>query len=205
MHSLHVFIVSMLIINFIPGPAMLYVVHRTISHQQKGGLIAACGVELGTFIHVLAATFGLSLIILQSKMLFHGIQYLGAFYLIYLGISAIVSKRKQTKEHAQKNENIFTKGILVNILNPKVVLFLIAFLPQFINPADTHVARQLFILGVTFNLSGFAVNILVSVLTSHFSKKSSSLSASKIATFANTWLIGGLFVFLGSYMFFFNY
>ncbi len=205
MHSLHVFIISMLIINFIPGPAMLYVVYRTISHQQKGGLIAACGVELGTFIHVLAATFGLSLIIFQSKHLFHAIQYLGAFYLIYLGISAILSKRKQVKEHIQQDKNIFTKGILVNILNPKVVLFLIAFLPQFVDATSVHVARQLFILGITFNLSGFAVNILASVLTNHFSKKSSSLSASRIAAFANTWLIGGLFVFLGGYMFFFNY
>ena len=160
------FALASLMLNITPGNDMIFVASRSIGNGVKAGVISALGVSLGCLVHISASILGLSSIIAQSAMLFDMIKYVGACYLLYLGIKAIISKPiKYNFENSNKtaNNRILFQGIVTNILNPKVALFFLAFLPQFVNMRTGSVPLQLTLLGVWFNISGTIVNILVAV------------------------------------------
>jgi len=147
---------------------MLYVATRSTSQGVKAGIVSALGIMAGCIVHLLAAVLGLSAIIASSAVAFSIIKYAGAGYLMYLGISSFFSKRNafEMKKDITRLPliKIFRQGVFTNVLNPKVALFFLAFLPQFIHAGKVSIQWQILMLGSWFNLSGTIVNILVAVL-----------------------------------------
>ena len=163
-----VFALAALLLNLTPGNDMLYVAARSTSQGIKAGIISSLGIMAGCMVHILAAVIGLSAIIAQSALAFNIIKYVGAAYLVYLGIRSIISRKKtfevKNKMQQQSYTRIFWQGVLTNVLNPKVALFFLAFLPQFINIESKHTALQILFLGTWFNVGGTLVNIMVAIL-----------------------------------------
>ena len=163
-----VFALAALLLNLTPGNDMLYVAARSTSQGIKAGIISSLGIMAGCMVHILAAVIGLSAIIAQSALAFNIIKYVGAAYLVYLGIRSIISRKKtfevKNKMQQQSYTRIFWQGVITNVLNPKVALFFLAFLPQFINVESKHTALQILFLGTWFNVGGTLVNIMVAIL-----------------------------------------
>jgi threonine/homoserine/homoserine lactone efflux protein len=156
--SLLLFVTGAIILLVIPGPAVLYVVSRSIGHGRPAGLVSAMGITVGTLFHVAAATLGLSALLASSALAFQFVKYIGAAYLIYLGIRVLRSGDMDVP-HAIADQprlrSVFGQGVLVNLLNPKTALFFLAFLPQFVDPARGHATLQILQLGVLFALMGW--------------------------------------------------
>jgi len=153
------FVGAAAILLAIPGPAVLYIVGRSIGHGRNAGLVSALGIGVGTLVHTAAAAVGLSALLVSSARAFGTVQYLGAAYLVFLGIQRLCSKDSlaaATEAEAPRTSlsRIFGQGVVVNILNPKTALFFFAFLPQFIDPARGHVEIQILSLGVLFTCMG---------------------------------------------------
>jgi threonine/homoserine/homoserine lactone efflux protein len=163
-----IFALASLILNITPGNDMLYVATRSTSQGIKAGIVSALGIAGGCVVHLLAAVIGLSAIIANSAVAFDIIKYVGAAYLIYLGIKSIQSKQNKfsINEKVEKKSlmKLFWQGVLTNVLNPKVALFFLAFLPQFIHPEKGNTALQILLLGLWFNFSGTVVNCVVALL-----------------------------------------
>ncbi|GAB4437332.1 MAG: LysE family translocator [Anaerolineae bacterium] len=151
------FIVASLALLVTPGPAVLYVVARSVDQGRRAGIVSVVGLHVGTLFHVAAAALGISAILVSSALAFNVVKLLGAAYLIYLGIQKF-RERGQTARVAvsapQKEARIFYQGVVVNLLNPKLALFFFAFLPQFVDPARGAVAGQIVLLGCTFVILG---------------------------------------------------
>jgi len=165
------FVVASLSINLIPGPDVVYIVSNTLKGQLKSGIEAALGLGVGYLVHTIAAILGLSALILSSAFLFSAVKYLGAAYLLYLGISSLINcykgKSKLTLESLDtKQVNVFKQGIVVSILNPKVAMFFLAFLPQFIDASSPHATKELLVLGLIFSLLATGCNLFYACLGS---------------------------------------
>ncbi|MEZ4593222.1 MAG: LysE family translocator [Chloroflexota bacterium] len=136
-----------------PGPAVLYVVARSVDQGKLAGIVSVLGIALGALVHSLAAAVGITAVLAASALAFSTVKYLGAAYLIYLGITTLL-KKPETQEkivvEAKPLWQIFRQGFVVNLLNPKTALFFLAFLPQFADPARGSVPLQTFILGLIF-------------------------------------------------------
>lgn len=162
------FALAALMLNLTPGNDMLYVATRSTGQGIKAGIVSALGIMGGCMVHIVAAVVGLSAIVAKSATAFDIIKYLGAAYLIYLGIRSLLSKKNNfsvdRKLEAVSHSKIFWQGVITNTLNPKVALFFLAFLPQFINTHSGNVHWQILLLGTWFNISGTIVNILIAVL-----------------------------------------
>lgn len=173
-----VFALTALLLNLTPGNDMIYVASRSTGQGVKAGIVSALGIMGGWFVHMLAAVAGLSAIISQSAMAFDIIKYIGAAYLIYLGIRALISKKRtltiRGTSDALSYRKIFWQGVVTNLLNPKVALFFLAFLPQFLVIDSTGTYLQILFLGTWFNVSGTIVNILVAILFGNISRWLSS-------------------------------
>lgn len=144
----------------VPGIDTFYILNRSITHGRKTGIYSAVGISCGIFVHTSLAAFGLSAIIATSALLYSIIKYAGAAYLIYLGIRAFFKKSSfdlgQTEIQSTEISKwkVFKKGILVNVLNPKVALFFFSFLPQFVNPAYSNTILSFYLLGSLFFIMG---------------------------------------------------
>jgi threonine/homoserine/homoserine lactone efflux protein len=163
--TLLLFIVAAGIVVAIPGPNHLYIITRSVSQGRSAGLASAAGIETGTFVHIAAAALGLSSIIASSALAFSVIKYAGAAYLIYLGVRTLLRRPKPLDEQigvrsADGLWKVYREGILVNVLNPKVALFFLAFLPQFIDPSAGPAAMQVVVLGVAMSMIGMASNVV---------------------------------------------
>jgi threonine/homoserine/homoserine lactone efflux protein len=148
--SLTVFIVATLVLLLVPGPAVLYIVARSVDQGRTAGLVSVVGVGLGSMVHVAAAALGLSALLVQSAVAFRTVKYLGAAYLVYLGIRRFLGKDDVTVESDGPDRTmrrVFLQGTWVNILNPKTALFFFAFLPQFVDVNSGSVALQILFLG----------------------------------------------------------
>lgn len=156
-----------------PGPDIIYVITRSISLGRKAGILSSFGVTLGILIHTLFAAFGLSVILKTSGMAFLGVKYIGAAYLIYLGIRNILEgkKVKPEKEKFVNNNKIFIQGFLSNVFNPKVALFFMAFLPQFVDINNkTNSMLTLMVLGLIFAFCGLVFLLLIGHFSGYFGK-----------------------------------
>ena len=139
-----------LILVFIPGPNTLYIIARSIQQGRKAGIVSSLGVQVGTMVHIAAAAFGLSALLLSSATAFSVVRYGGAAYLIYLGVKTLLTKENIEPERPLRRTSlsrVFSQGVIVNVLNPKTALFFFAFLPQFIDVARGAVAMQIILLG----------------------------------------------------------
>ena len=148
-----VFFAAAFTLSISPGPDLMYVLSRTVTQGTKVGLASAAGVSAGAFVHVIAAAFGLSALLAASAAAFTVVKFAGAGYLLYLGIQALRSRGAMvaaSERHAAAvtSWQAFRQGVLVDVLNPKVALFFMAFLPQFVRPGHGSTAMQLLLLGV---------------------------------------------------------
>ena len=179
-----VFFSAAIAINISPGPDLIYILSKTIAHGRKIGIVSSLGVCSGALVHVCAAAFGLSAILATSAVAFTVVKVVGAGYLMYLGIRALRSKgatfdmvvRKDVKSTAW---GAFRQGALVDILNPKVAIFFMAFLPQFVRPELGHASAQIFILGVLVILVAVVVEcalVLTAAKTTNFFRKNRNFS-----------------------------
>jgi threonine/homoserine/homoserine lactone efflux protein len=159
-NDLLLFSTAALILLVIPGPSVLYVVARSLDQGRKAGLASTSGISTGTLAHVVAATLGLSALLLSSATAYSVVKYAGAVYLFYLGIKKFrerpIIDTEETQIQALPLRRVYAQGVLVEALNPKTALFFFAFLPQFVNPARGQVSLQFLTLGMLFTLLGFA-------------------------------------------------
>lgn len=196
--NFEVFIITAILLNITPGTDTMYIVSRSISQGRKAGIFSALGISAGIVVHTLLAAFGLSLILVQSAFLFNLIKVIGAIYLAYLGIRMLLSKAQGAgKEHLSKqsHKKIFFQGMITNITNPKVALFFLAFLPQFISTGGGAAGPLPFIiLGLTFTFTG----TIWCFLTAYFS----SMATNRLRTNHRSQLIlnrltGVVFIAMG--------
>ena len=151
--QLYFFMGAALALLLIPGPAVLYITTRSASQGRMAGLVSVLAIETANFAQAVAAALGLSAILLSSALAFNVVKYLGAAYLIYLGIRKLFARGAQTENTTVKSESlsrIYWQGFMVNILNPKTALFFFAFLPQFVAPERGNVTAQTLLLGAIF-------------------------------------------------------
>jgi threonine/homoserine/homoserine lactone efflux protein len=155
-------------LNIAPGPDMLYVASRSAGQGLKAGIVSSLGISAGCVVHIAAAMLGISAILAQSSVAFNVVKWAGALYLIYIGIQSLRSKGGQFQISAEATKiplrAIFQQGFVTNVLNPKVAIFFLAFLPQFVQPETGSAPLQILLLGLWFNFSGTSVLILVALL-----------------------------------------
>jgi threonine/homoserine/homoserine lactone efflux protein len=164
--NLSLFIPAALALILTPGPVILYIVTRSVDQGRKAGFVSVLGLEIGNFCHVLFATFGLSALLLSSAFLFDVVKYLGAAYLIYLGIRKLRSSDHIAEQDVKPDSmrRIFLQGIVVAILNPKTALFFFAFLPQFIDSSQDNVALQILFLGIIMMMMSLTSDMFYALL-----------------------------------------
>ena len=172
--NFYLFLTVSILINLSPGPDMLYTAARSLSQGTKAGIFSALGIFTGCLFHTAAAVLGLSVILAQSSFWFGIIKYAGAAYLIYLGIKSILNNQPPETElvtlSAIPHRKIFMQGFITNLLNPKVAIFFLSFLPQFIDPSSPYIKEQIFFLGLWFDVQGTMILIVVAILTGYFSR-----------------------------------
>jgi len=199
LHSYLLFVGASIVLVLVPGPDMIYMLSRCIAQGRKAGLMAAIGFNLGGYAHLIAAVLGLSAVIATSVTAFTVVKWLGAGYLIYLGISTLRSKtgpiNLDTRSVAGPSATtILWQAFLSDVLNPKVAMFFLALLPQFVNATAPHPTLRILLLGVTVNviaLVGNVILVLLSALVTASLRRNTTISA---------WLqraLGATFVALG--------
>jgi threonine/homoserine/homoserine lactone efflux protein len=163
MSNITLFAAAAAVLVFTPGPNTLYIIARSIQQGRLAGAVSSLGVQVGTFIHMTLAAFGLSALVVSSDLIFTIVKYAGAGYLFYLGLQTLRTEKEADNVKFDEDKSItdtFRQGIIVNLLNPKTALFFIAFLPQFINPNKKPVAIQIFILGLILIFLGITSDMI---------------------------------------------
>jgi threonine/homoserine/homoserine lactone efflux protein len=171
--QLSLFLIATVVLVLTPGPAVLYIVARSIDQGRKAGLVSALGVEVGTLFHIMAAALGVSALLATSAITFMSVKYLGATYLIYLGVRKILSREEIQSDESivpMKLGRVFGQGLIVQVLNPKVALFFLAFLPQFVTPSTGSATIQIFTLGCIFFVLALANDVLYALLAGTLGK-----------------------------------
>src|SRR5260370_23876051 len=194
------FLVAALALNFAPGPDMLYVLGRSLGQGCKAGVVSALGIFAGCLVHITAAALGLAALLQASATAYNVIRYAGASYLLYLGARMLLNKDAQNELSPGASppptslSRIFTQGVITNILNPKVAMFFVAFLPQFVNAARGSVVFQIAVLGLIFDVGGTLVNIGVAFFAGHIGNR---LRQSPRVARLQRWFTGSIFICLG--------
>jgi threonine/homoserine/homoserine lactone efflux protein len=198
-NNLWLFILSGIILNILPGPDSLYIVGRTAMQGFRAGSVAAFGIGTGTIFHILMAAFGLSAILATSAMAFTVVKIVGAIYLLYMGLSMLFGRSQiQANDLGASGKvplrKIYWQGFLTNVLNPKVALFFLAFVPQFIDPTAPYKALSFIVLGVIFNINGMLWCHFLAFLTAVGSRR---IQQNRYITRWLTRLGGALFAYFG--------
>jgi threonine/homoserine/homoserine lactone efflux protein len=200
-HNFGTFLVSCILLNLTPGSDTVLILSKSIAQGKKAGVITALGIGLGIVGHTLLAAFGLSILIAKSIVLFNIVKYAGAAYIIYLGVKMILAQTTididRSGDQRQQSKTLFRDGFLSNILNPKVALFFIAFLPQFIVPAYHSGVMPFLILGFTFTITGTIYCSILAIFAAQiFSRLRNNQSFSSVLNKT----CGSVLVFLGAYV-----
>ena len=197
-HDFGLFLAAGILLNLTPGPDTAYILGRSIAQGREAGIASALGICVGSIFHTCAAALGLSAILATSAVAFGAIKLLGGAYLVFLGVKILVDRRRElslpSNFRRRTTTAAFRQGFLTNVLNPKVALFFLAFLPQFIDPATNNKMLAFVTLGFTFVTTGTIWCLLLAWFASGFSER---LRANPTIT---AWLnraVGSLFVFLG--------
>ena len=198
-HDLPVFIVSGLLLNILPGPDSLLIMTRSATQGWRAGSAAAIGIGAGTCVHILAAALGLSAVLATSSAAFTVVKLAGAAYILWMALGLLRSKKQEDRVQALAlprlpYRKIFAQGFLTNVLNPKVALFFLAFVPQFISAGAPDKALAFIVLGCIFNLNGMLWCNALSLFTARASARL------KFDPVVSLWLkrvTGSLFVWLG--------
>jgi threonine/homoserine/homoserine lactone efflux protein len=161
------FVLAGLALNIVPGADMTFVIASAARGGRRDGIVAALGIGAGTLVHICAAVLGLSAILASSQTAFNVIKWVGAAYLLYIAVSLLVSGKDAPEEQPRPSHSgwrLLRAAAFVNILNPKVALFFLAFLPQFVDAHSAVPALQILCLGLWFDVVGTIVNIIVAVV-----------------------------------------
>jgi threonine/homoserine/homoserine lactone efflux protein len=194
------FVLAGLALNIVPGADMAFIMAAAARGGPRDGMIAALGIGGGALVHIFAAVVGLSAILASSQTAFVVLKYAGAAYLAYLAISLLRSPAHDAGAEAPTRDRqggwrLFRSAALVNILNPKVALFFLAFLPQFVDPDAAVPAVQILCLGLWFNFAGTIVNLIVAAATAHAAARVARTGwAAKAARWLAATILGGLAV-----------
>jgi len=196
------FLSAAVMLTILPGPDMLFVIAQSISLGKKAGISVALGLCTGLIFHTIAAAFGISIIIYNSDVAFMILKYLGVVYLIFLAFMALKESTINLNINWQINKiHLYRKGILMNLLNPKVLLFFLAFLPQFVDQSDGNVSLQMVSLGIIFIIQAIIIFSIVSILASKISEK--LITNKKFAKYLK-WIKAGILLFIGISLIFVN-
>lgn len=199
LHTYLLFLFAAFALILVPGPDMIYLLGRCVAQGRRAGILSAIGFNLGGYVHLTAAVLGLSAILATSALAFTIVKWIGAAYLIYLGLSALWSKAGPLAidgpERGSRNgRTILWQAFLSDVLNPKVALFFLALLPQFVDRNAAHPTLQILLLGVTVNVIGLPTNIALACCSARLTAMLRRNQS------ASQWLqrgLGGLFVALG--------
>lgn len=197
-----IYLLTSLLLNVTPGTDTMYIISRSASQGRKAGYYSVLGISTGSFIHTLLAAFGLSIILAKSIVLFTAIKLIGAAYLIYLGIKMLRQKSPLNFESSvlqhKELKMIYMQGVITNVTNPKVALFFISFLPQFIHPDNPYGPVPFILLGISFIMTGTIWCFIIAYFASFATKK--LRENAKIADLLNK-LTGIVFIGLGIKLF----
>jgi threonine/homoserine/homoserine lactone efflux protein len=197
-HNFVLFIITGVLLNLTPGPDTLYILGRSVAHGRRAGVASALGISVGSIFHTGAAALGLSAVLATSAWAFMFVKLAGAAYLLFLGVRALLEKRAKLSLPGYFKRNnaaaAFRQGIVTNILNPKVALFFLAFLPQFINSNAPSKTLAFVLLGFTFVVTGTIWCLILAWFSSAFSSRFRENPT--ITAWLNR-VVGSLFVFLG--------
>ena len=197
-HDFGLFLAAGILLNLTPGPDTVYILGRSIAQGRKAGIASALGISVGSIFHTCAAALGLSAILATSALAFGTIKLLGGAYLIFLGIKMILERSGRfslpSNFRRRSTAAAFRQGVLTNVLNPKVALFFLAFLPQFIDPASGAKIFAFLFLGLTFVTTGTIWCLILAWFASAFSERLRTNET--VAQWLNR-TAGALFVFLG--------
>ncbi len=167
--NLSVFLLAAISLNLLPGANTLYIIARSIAQGRKAGIVSVLGISTGSLLHTTAAAFGLSAILASSAMAFTIVKWIGAAYLVYLGIQMFINDTSQkdieVTTESKSLWNTYYQGILTNILNPKVALFFLAFLPQFVDPASSYKVFSFLFLGCLFVTTSTLWSMFIALLS----------------------------------------
>jgi threonine/homoserine/homoserine lactone efflux protein len=198
-HTLFVFAPVALGLLVVPGPAVLYIVTRSIDQGRTAGFVSLLGIHVGSLVHVAAAAFGLSALLASSAIAFGVVKYAGAAYLIVLGVRKLLSKDEPVDEDLEVRRaslrRIFWQGVVVNVLNPKTAVFFLAFLPQFVDPDLGPVWLQMVVLGLTFIALGICSDGAYALVASRAGRW---LRSSARFRRAQRYVSGGVYLSLGA-------
>lgn len=198
-HDFPLFIASGILLNLTPGPDTAYILGRSVAQGRAAGIASAFGIMVGSIFHTCAAALGLSAVLATSAWAFIAIKWIGGGYLVFLGIKMILDRGEQihlpSGFRRSSSAAAFRQGVLTNVLNPKVALFFLAFLPQFIDPKSTAKVPAFLALGLTFVVTGTLWCLILAWFAAAFSQK---LRGNRtIGQYLNR-AVGSLFVFLGA-------
>jgi threonine/homoserine/homoserine lactone efflux protein len=191
------FLATAIVLLLVPGPAVLYVVTRSIEMGRSGGIASVAGITTGTVTYVVLATVGLSSLILASTAAFDAVKYVGAAYLFVLGVRRLLGRglAEPDEEAAPRTRRrAYAQGVVVNLTNPKTIVFIFAFLPQFVDPNAPHAWLQVLALGLSFALLGFLSDSMWAVAAGTVADR---LRGSVAIGRVQRWLGGGVLVGLG--------
>lgn len=196
LHNFELFVIAALVLLLMPGPAVLYITTRSIDQGRMAGIMSVFGIELGNAILAVGAAAGLSAILASSAVAFSVVKYLGAAYLIYLGIRRLFSTDNNSTLVYQRIRlsRIFTQGIIVGVLNPKTALFFLAFLPQFVDISRGNIWEQTLLLGLTFVGLGMITDSIYALLASTFANW---LKSRRSIQRGQRYVTGGIYLALG--------
>jgi threonine/homoserine/homoserine lactone efflux protein len=197
------FVAAALALLLVPGPAVIYVVARSVEGGRLRGLVSVLGVELGTLLHVVFAAAGLSAIVVSSAAAFSVVKWLGAAYLVWLGLRQILGRDGGDEEPAlsgggENRLRIFSQSVLVQVLNPKVALFFLAFLPQFVDPSRGAAWTQVVVLGATLATLGLFTDGLYALLGGTAGEWIRKQRAGAGLRRAGRYVTGGVYIALGA-------
>lgn len=197
-HDFALFITTGILLNLTPGPDTLYILGRSVAHGRRAGVASAFGISIGSVFHTCAAALGLSAVLATSAWAFMFVKLAGAAYLIFLGVRALLENQHELAMPADFKRRgaaaAFRQGIVTNILNPKVALFFLAFLPQFIDANAPSKTIAFVVLGLTFVTTGTIWCLVLAWFSSAFSAR---LRANPTMTDLLNRAVGSLFIFLG--------
>jgi threonine/homoserine/homoserine lactone efflux protein len=195
--SLGFFMIAALVLLLTPGPAVLYIVTRSIDQGRRAGLVSVLGVHVGTLVHIFAAAAGISAVLAASAVAFSVVKYLGAAYLIFIGARRLLDRTRlgaPPSGEPTRLRRAFLDGVIVNVLNPKTGLFFLAFLPQFVTVSRGHVGEQIVALGVVFVLLGAITDSLYALGAGSAARW---LRGSPRFLASERWISGSLYIGLG--------
>lgn len=197
-HDFVLFVTTGILLNLTPGPDTLYILGRSVAHGRRAGVASALGISVGSIFHTGAAALGLSAFLATSAWAFTFVKLAGAAYLIFLGVRALLERQHQLSMPAHFKRRgaaaAFRQGIVTNILNPKVALFFLAFLPQFIDARAPSKTLSFVLLGLTFVVTGTTWCLILAWFSSAFSAR---LRESPTVAAWMSRAVGSLFIFLG--------